>query len=41
MFEINLCFSRKEKYNKRIYAESTLSGALILLLVAYITESGQ
>jgi hypothetical protein len=37
---MNLCFSRKEKCNRRTYAESTSSGALILLLVARITESG-
>jgi hypothetical protein len=35
---MNLRFSRKEKYNRRTYAESTSSGALILLLGAILTN---
>ena len=38
---MNLLFPRKEKYNRRTHAESTSSGALILLLGAILTESGQ
>jgi hypothetical protein len=38
---MNLYFSRKKRYNKRIYIESTLNGALTLLLGAILTESGQ
>jgi hypothetical protein len=34
-------FKGKERYKYRIYTESTSSGALILLLIAQITESGQ
>jgi hypothetical protein len=38
---LNVRRNRKERYNRRTYGESTSSGALILLIGAIFTESGQ